>query len=237
MGTGTPKQFLEVEGKPIIIHTLSIFDEHPAVDGIYVACKEDYIPKLKRYIDHFMIEKVKRVVPGGATGQDSIYNALRAAAEDNPMDSIVMIHDGVRPCILPETIDDNLESVRKYGNAVTCTPFYETPVISNDGILVDSLPPRNQFFTAQAPQSFRLGDVMAAHKEIRAENPGYEGIVDTCTLMRKLGKDIHIVSGPRSNIKVTTPEDLYSVRALLQYAEAASIFGFRSAEVPNRLKK
>lgn len=237
MGSGTPKQFLEINGKPIIIHTLEIFDDHPKIDGIYVACKEDYIPQLKKYIKRFMVEKVKKIVPGGATGQDSIYNALSAAAAENPGDSVVLIHDGVRPCILPETIDDNLASVEKYGNAITCTAFYETPIVSHDGITVEEMPPRSKFFTAQAPQSFRLEDVMASHAKIRQENPTYEGIVDTCTLMKRTGHELHIVPGPRGNIKVTTPEDLYSFRAMIQYLETASVFGLRSREVPGQLKK
>lgn len=97
MGAGLPKQFIEVNGKPIIIHTLDIFEEHPAIDEIYVACKEDYIGKLEKLIKRYMIGKVIKIVPGGATGQDSIYNALLAASENNDGESIALIHDGVRP--------------------------------------------------------------------------------------------------------------------------------------------
>ena len=121
MGSGLPKQFIEVNGKPIIIHTLEIFEEHPAVDAIYVACKEDCISRLQKLVKRFLISKVKDIVPGGATGQDSILNGLRAACEGEGRDNIVMIHDGVRPCITAEVIDANLRSVREYGSAVTCT--------------------------------------------------------------------------------------------------------------------
>ena len=115
MGSGLPKQFIEVNGKPIIIHTLEIFEEHPAVDAIYVACKEDCISRLQKLVKRFLISKVKDIVPGGATGQDSILNGLRAACEGEGRDNIVMIHDGVRPCITAEVIDANLRSVREYG--------------------------------------------------------------------------------------------------------------------------
>lgn len=141
MGSGLPKQFLEVNGKPIIIHTLDVFEEHPEIDEIYVACKEDYIPRLQKLVKKHMISKVMNIVPGGATGQDSIYNALSAANANNEDDSIVLIHDGVRPCITKELIDDDLESVRKYGTAITCSAMYETPVISQDGLTVDEVPP------------------------------------------------------------------------------------------------
>jgi 2-C-methyl-D-erythritol 4-phosphate cytidylyltransferase len=237
MGSGLPKQFIEVNGKPIIIHTLDIFEDHPDIDEIYIACKEDYIAKLQKMVKRFMISKVVTIVPGGATGQDSIYNALCAAAENNEGDSIVLIHDGVRPCITREVIDENLSCVKEYGSAVTCTSMYETPIVSENGRYVEEVPPRSKFYTAQAPQCFRLKAVMQAHKEMRAKDPAYTGVVDTCTLMRMLGQKVAIVEGPRGNIKVTTPEDLYTFRAMIQYRESEQIFGFSRGEVPNRLMK
>lgn len=237
MGSGIPKQFIEVHGKPIIVHTLDIFEEHPDVDEIYVACKEEYIKKLEKLVKKYMISKVVKIVAGGNTGQDSIYNALVAAKEANEDDSIVLIHDGVRPCITKELIDDNLKCVKEYGSAITCTAMYETPIVSYDGENVHGVPPRNQYFTAQAPQCFYLGEVLNAHEKIREENPDYQGIVDTCTLMRSIGKNVRIVEGLRGNIKVTTPEDLYTFRAMLEYRETEHIFGFSRGEVCSNLKK
>lgn len=237
MGSGLPKQFIEVNGKPIIIHTLDIFEDHPEIDEIYVACKEDYIAKLQKMVKKHMISKMVKIVPGGATGQDSIYNALAAAKENNMDDAIVLIHDGVRPCITKELVDEVLLSVKEYGSAITCSAMFETPVISHDGKTVEEVPPRAPFYTAQAPQCFYLGDVMEAHTKMRKENPGYVGVVDTCTMMKMLGKDVKIVVGPRGNIKVTTPEDLYTFRAMIQYKESEQIFGFGSREVTTNLKK
>lgn len=237
MGSGLPKQFIEVNGKPIIIHTLDIFEDHPKIDAIYIACKEDYLGKLEKQIKRHMIAKVKKVVPGGATGQDSIRNALLAAAEDYGDDAIVLIHDGVRPCITSELIDDNIQCVEEKGSAVTCTALFETPVVSEEGVYVENVPPRSHLFTAQAPQCFYLGEVLDAHKQMRKENPTYEGIVDTCTLMKSLGKNVAIVRGNRGNIKVTTPEDLYTFRALIEYRETEQVFGFAQREVPKKLTK
>lgn len=237
MGAGLPKQFIEVNGKPIIIHTLDIFEEHPAINEIYVACKKDYIEKLQKLIKRHMISKVVKVVPGGDTGQDSIYNALIAASENNDRKSTVLIHDGVRPCITKDLIDDCLRCVEEHGNAITCTPLFETPVVSNNGIIVDDVPPRKNFYTAQAPQCFRLGNVLDAHEKIRKINPSYDGIVDTCTLMIMLKEQVHIVAGQRGNIKVTTPEDLYTFRAMLQYQESEQIFGLARKEVLGKLTK
>ena len=236
MGAGIPKQFIEVNGKPIIIHTLDIFEDNPIIDEIYVACKEDCIPQLKKYCQRFLITKIKNIVPGGATGQDSIYNALCAAKENNDDDAIVLIHDGVRPCITKEVIAANIESVKANGSAITCTALYETPVVSHDGSNIDEVPDRSKYFTAQAPQSFHLGDVLAAHEQTRKVNPNYDGIVDTCNLMKSLGKDVKLVPGPRGNIKVTTPEDIYTFRAMIEYRESVQTFGFTRKEVSENLK-
>lgn len=236
MGSGLPKQFLEVNGKPIIIHTLDIFEEHPLIDEIYIACKEEYISKLNKMLERFWIKKVKKIVPGGKTGQDSIFNALEAAKEYSD-DAIVLMHDGVRPCITNELIDDVIKTVKEKGSAITCTALFETPVVSHSGELVEEVPPRDAFYTAQAPQGFRIGEIYEAHLKTRKINPAYEGIVDSCTLMRSLGKEVAIVKGNRGNIKVTTPEDLYIFRAMIQYRETQDVFGLSQREVPGKLKK
>lgn len=225
MGAGKPKQFLEIDGKPIIIHTLDIFEDHPAIDEIYIACKADYINKLKKLVKRYDITKVKAIVPGGTTALGSAYNALQAAKINNEDDAIVLIHDGVRPCITNDLINEVIEETIAKGAAVTCTPLFETPVISKGGLVVEESPKRSYCYTAQAPQSFRLGDILAAHEETRIDNPEYTDIVDSCTLMRRLGRDVAIIKGPRSNIKVTTPEDLYIFKAMLEYKRTKDTFG------------
>ena len=225
MGAGKPKQFLEVDGRPIIIHTLDIFEDHPAIDEIYVACKADYINKLNKLLKRYDITKVKAVVPGGTTGMGSIYNGLKAAADNNDSDTIVLIHDGVRPCISAELIDEVIAKTKEFGAVATCTPMFETPVISVGGEYVEETPRRADCYTAQAPQSFRLGDILAAHEATRPDNPENEGLVDSCSLMKKMGRDVAIVKGPRSNIKVTTPEDLYIFKAMLEFRSTQDTFG------------
>ena len=125
-----PKQFIDVYGKPIIIHTLELFENHPEIDAIAVACLEDWIPYLQELLEKFNIKKVKKVVPGGASGQESIYNGLKAAEEIAAGEkSIVLIHDGVRPLINEKTITDNIESVKKYGSSITCVKVKETVLV------------------------------------------------------------------------------------------------------------
>ena len=234
MGAGKPKQFLEVAGRPIIIHTLEIFEMHPEVDEIVISCKEDYIEPLKRMLRRNDISKVSRIVPGGDTAMASIYNGLVAAksgrAEDaaksgNPEDAVVLVHDGVRPFVTRKLVSQVIAAVREHGSAATCTPLFETPVISHDGRTVEETPERSLCFTAQAPQGFRLDELLSAHETIRAERPDYKGIVDNCSLMKRLGREVTIVEGPRSNIKVTTPEDLYIFKAMLEYRETIDALG------------
>lgn len=237
MGSGIPKQFIEVEGKPIIIYTLELFEEHPEVDAIYIACKKEYIAKLSRMVKRFMITKVAGIVEGGNTGQDSIYNGLKAAFDVEGGDNLVLIHDGVRPCITAETISENIKVASVQGSAVTCTRFFETPIISKSGDIVEESPDRNMFYTAQAPQTFKLYDVIKAHEETRKTNPQYDGIIDTCTLMRSRGNTVHMVEGNRGNIKVTTPEDLYVFRAMLTYKENQQALGLSQQDIIDNLQK
>ena len=122
-----PKQFLEMYNKPIIIHTLEHFQNHSMIDAIIVVCIESWIPYLNDLLYKFRIEKVKKVVAGGKTGQLSIYNGLKAAKEVACTEkAIVLIHDGVRPLITEKLITDNIEAVLKYGSAITTAKVKET---------------------------------------------------------------------------------------------------------------
>ncbi|MBQ9631403.1 MAG: 2-C-methyl-D-erythritol 4-phosphate cytidylyltransferase, partial [Lachnospiraceae bacterium] len=203
MGAGIPKQFLEINGKPIMIHTLQLFQHHREIDKIYAAVQEEYIGYVKELCDEFRVTKLAGVVAGGETAQDSIYNALKAAQKENPGDSIVLIHDGVRPFVAYDVISKNIESVRQYGNAITSTPCYETIMVSRDGKVVDSVPYRKETFAGQAPQSFYLDEIIDAHEKIQKTETGYENMVDACTIIRTLGMKAHLVEGNRGNIKVT----------------------------------
>ncbi len=225
MGAGIPKQFLEINGKPVIIHTLQLFQYHREIDKIYVSIIADYLDYMQELADEYRLSKVAAILPGGATAQDSIYNALKRAEAENPADSVVLIHDGVRPFVSRSVISENIRAVREYGNAITCTSCYETVLISRDGETVEELPLRKNSYTAQAPQSFRLGEIIAAHDVVRARPERYENMVDACSIIRSQGITAHMVQGNRGNIKVTTPEDVYMFRALLQYKENEQAFG------------
>lgn len=217
-----PKQFLEVYHKPIIIHTLDVFEKHELIDAIVIACKEEWIEYLEDLIKKYHIDKVKKIVPGGETGQKSIYNGLLAAKsvcdEQNEENAVVLIHDGVRPIIDEETITLNIQSVEKNGSAITTGRVTETLlVIDEESSAIKNVPDRSASRLAKAPQSFFLNDILKYHEKARAE--GRFDFIDTCTLMSHYGFKLTLVDGPINNIKVTTPLDFYLMRAMFEAKE------------------
>ena len=219
-----PKQFLEYQGKPIIIYTIELFDNHPMIDGIVVACVKEWIPFLEKMLKKFEINKVKRIVSGGETGQGSIYNGLVAAKEiSQGKDDVVLIHDGVRPLITEQTITDNIEMVKSEGSCITCIPATETFIVTQpDGGL--EIPTRANSLIARAPQSFYLKDILDAHEQAR--NEGRHDFIDSCSMMHHYGHRLGKVIGPMENIKITTPTDYFVFKAMVEVHENQQIFGF-----------
>lgn len=223
-----PKQFLEMYNKPIIIHTLEHFENNNNIDAIIISCVDGWIEYLERLLEKFNITKVNKIVAGGSTGQLSIYNGLLAAKEISKSDyDIVLIHDGVRPFINDILINKNIESVKKFGSAITTAPVTETTlVIDENDSTIKYIPPRNNSRIAKAPQSFYLKDILYLHE--RALNEGINNSIDSCTLAQKYGKKLFLVDGPSENLKITKPEDFYIMRAILEAKENAQIYGFEN---------
>lgn len=221
-----PKQFLKIYNKPIIIHTLEYFEKHPLIDAIVISCVEEWMSYLEELIYKYRIEKVKKVVVGGETGQLSIYNGLKAAEDvANGEKVIVLIHDGVRPLINAKLITDNIESVKKNGSAITTAIVKETILVVNEGTAtINYVPSRKNSRVARAPQSFWLNDILNAHEKALSE--GKKDYIDSCTMMQEHGYDLFLVDGPGENIKITTPEDFYIMRAILEAKENTQIYGF-----------
>ena len=222
--TGRPKQFLEIYNKPIIIYTLEHFDQHPDIDNIVVVCLSGWIEYLKKQIDKFGLNKVKAIVEGGSTSQESTRIGLNTIAQfQNPKETIVLIHDGVRPLINADVISENIESVKKYGNAITVAPAIETIITTNDDGDANSVIDRNLCRLARAPQSFILEDIIRMHE--RAMKDHYDKMIDSASLMIHYGEKLHLVNGPSENMKITTPSDFYVFRAILEAKENSQIWG------------
>jgi 2-C-methyl-D-erythritol 4-phosphate cytidylyltransferase len=215
-----PKQFLEIHGTPLIVHTIQHFQDHPEIDRIAVSILPEWRDRFALLVARYELTKVNWIVDGGATGQESRHRALRAIANDCPEDSIVLLHDGVRPLINADVITENIRAVTERGPAITSTKFNETIVSSSNGI-VDDVLPRDPLYVAQAPQSLRLGLAMELYD--RAVSEGENDSIDTCSLLRRYGHTIYRVDGPRSNIKITTAEDYYICRAFFDVIERRQI--------------
>lgn len=219
-----PKQFLDVHGKPVIIYTLEIFQEHKDIDGIILVCIESWIEYTKELIKKYNLTKVLDVIPGGKIGQESIFLGLETAYKDYDKDSIVLIHDGVRPLINEDVITNCLDCVEKNGNAVTIAPAIETIFRKNEDGTVGDIFKRSDCELAKAPQCFYLKDIYNAH--LRAQRENKYDFIDSASMMQYYGHKLYTVEGPAENIKITTPSDFYIFRAIMDARENLQILGF-----------
>lgn len=223
-----PKQFLCMHGKPIIIHTLEHFEDHEEIDAIVIACVKEWIEYMENLVKKYNITKVCKVVPGGSTGQLSIYNGLCAAEEIADGESIVLIHDGVRPLINSKLISDSVRTVKEHGSAITSVHVKETVLMvkNENENRIDYVPDRANTRLARAPQSFWLHEILQAQRKAISE--GKTEFIDSCSLMQYFGKELYLIDGPMENIKITTPDDFYTMRALLDAKENAQIYGLEN---------
>ena len=179
----------------------------------------------KQFLDiyQYRLNKVKKIVPGGKTGQLSIYNGLIAAQEiARDEENIVLIHDGVRPLINEELIKRNIQDVKDYGSSITSGIVKETIVEIYDNNDIKLVPDRAHSRVAKAPQCFWLKDILSAHK--KAMNEQSFNFIDSCSMMKYYGYKLHMTDGPYENIKITTPDDFYMMRAVLQAKEDAQLY-------------
>lgn len=219
-----PKQFLDVHGKPVIVYTLEIFQEHKDIDGIILVCIEAWIEYTKELTKKYNLTKVLDVIPGGKIGQESIFLGLKTVYEKYDKNSIVLIHDGVRPLINNNVISDCLDCVDKNGNAVTIAPAIETIFRKNEDNTVGEIFKRSDCLLAKAPQCFYLKDIYNAHLKAQSENK-YD-FIDSASMMQYYGYKLYTVEGPIENIKITTPSDFYIFRAIMDARENLQILGF-----------
>lgn len=221
-GTGTrmkseniPKQFIEVDGKPIIIRTLENFAFHPLVDDIVIACIASGIEYLKKLIEQYRIPKVRSIVEGGSSGFESIHNGLVEAAKNAADTDIVLICDGVRPVMSEQLISECIELAKEHETAVPVVRSIDSVLVSEDGKSCKVNMPRENMYITQAPQGYTMRKIMWAHDE--AARRGLVNPTSSADLLIELGEAVHIFIGERDNIKVTTPEDLYTLRSHYYY--------------------
>ena len=214
MGQDIPKQFINVNDKPVIVYTMEAFQSHPDIDAIEVVCLDGWHDVLRAYAKQFGIAKLENVVSGGKNGQDSIRNGLLDIYERyNSDDDIVLIHDAIRPMLLPEIISDNIRVCRKHGNAITVVPCTAAMLKTYDSISTEEQVPRDNLKITQTPQAFFIKDIVEAHKE--ALDKGITNSVASCTMYIELGRTLYMSKGSEKNLKLTTTEDIEIFKALL----------------------
>ena len=160
-----PKQFIHVDNKPLIIHTMEAFQKHPSIDAIIVVTLESWSSVLWAYANQFEISKLKWVIPGGDTGQESIKYGLDSLKDKLVYNDIIIVHDGNRPLVSSEIISDSLATYAKYGNAVAVVPCTEVVFESEDGISSCTSTDREKLFRTQTPHTYKFGELLAAHEE------------------------------------------------------------------------
>lgn len=217
-GKEEPKQFCMVVDKPLIIHTMEKFEQHSEIDVIAVSCLEGWEDRVWEYAREFGIHKLRHVVTGGATNQESICNGVAEIQKHYEADAVVLIHDAARPLVTTDIITDCLRVVEKHGNAVASIPCLEPLLIENKGgVSAREYYPRHGLRRAQAPQGFKLGKLVWAHQ--CAKEQGIENTTASNVLMQILGEEIFFSQSSTNNIKITTPDDKRFMEAWL-YREA-----------------
>ena len=217
-----PKQFLELHGKPIIIYTIEHFEKHPEISSIVVVCIKDWIDELKHLLKQYGIEKVTHIVPGGDGGDISIYNGLNVLSNECNPDDIVLIHDGVRPLINSDLITENIRVAQEYKTAITVEKVVESVVRLGRDSVISDVPPRNEMYSAKAPQTFRFDLIWDLYQ--KAHEKGLRTI-DSSHLCSLFGQEMHTVKSTPNNIKITAPADYYIFRALYEAYENQQIIG------------
>ena len=208
-----PKQFLNVNNKPIIVYTMEAFQNHPDIDAIEVVCLDGWHQILEAYAKQFNITKLVGIVSGGKNGQESIKNGLNEINKKYSKDDIVIVNDGNRPLVSEEIISDSIAKCLMYGSGIAAIPCVEAMLETDDRISSNKQISRDNLMRTQTPHAFKLEKLLWAHEE--AEKMGIKNSVASCTLMLELGEKIYFSAGSEKNIKLTTPVDIEIFKALL----------------------
>lgn len=224
---GLPKQFLKLMGKPIIIYTLEKFEQCDDIDKIVIACHGSYVEYLQNLLQMFQIKKVDKVVVGGTDRQSSIVKGLDTIHSMGAQEEdIVVIHDGVRPLVDSRTIRENIRVAKEYGCAITVHPVTESVVITEgEKAGINNFMKRADTYSMTAPQSFVFGKLQEAYNEIDTIKEDGLPLLDAGMVYSKVHGDVQLVKEQGTNIKITTPEDFYYLKAILDLEENKYIFG------------
>lgn len=215
MGADVPKQFVDVDGKPVLFYTLEAFERYPAVDAIELVLIEGWEPDVGRWKAQYGISKLKWIAKGGASAQESIRNGVFGLEDKCAADDIVIIHDGIRPLVEPEVLDDVIAKARQFGTGVTSMPYNEQIFLvdEKDSTVTRKYIPRETLRRVATPQAYRFDLLDQAYHEAFEKKIGIYGSSYANTMMVELGHELHFAAGSDRNLKLTTPGDLEIFRA------------------------
>ena len=218
MGQDIPKQFISIYDKPIIIYTLEGFQNHPMIDAIEVVCIRGWESVLEAYAKQFNITKLKWIVVGGDSGQESIRNGVFNLEDKCSDDDIIVIHDGIRPMIDEAVLSDVIVCCKKNGNGVTSLPYNEQIFVidSENPQTTSKYIPREQLRRVQTPQAYKYKKLDWAYHEAFEKEIGIYGSSYTNTMMVELGEKLYFAAGSDKNIKLTTKDDLEMFKGYLK---------------------
>ena len=211
-----PKQFLELGGKPIIIHTIEKFAVHPDFDEVLVLSPRAWVTYTQDIVRKFIppVRKVT-VLQGGDTRNETIMNAIRYIEEQGDLDeeTVIVTHDSVRPFVTHRILEENIRYAREYGACDTVIPATDTIVESKDNTRITDIPNRKYMYQGQTPQSFRAKKLKEQYEALNEEEKAI--LTDACKIMVLKGEHVHLVQGEVFNIKITYPYDMTVAKALL----------------------
>lgn len=219
MGQDVPKQFLTVNEKPIIIYTLENFQNNPKIDDILVVCIDGWQGVLEAFAKQFNITKLKYIIKGGASAQESIRLGVNKLHENYEGDTCVIIHDGIRPLVDESVLNDVIKKCEKYGNGVTSLPYNEQIFVINDENTTKKYIPRETLRRVSTPQAYKLDKLYNSYERAFKENIGISGSSYVNTMMVELGETLYFAKGSDKNIKLTTKDDLYIFKAYIAAKE------------------
>lgn len=208
MGMSVPKQFVTIDNKPVLIYTMECFQNHPMIDAIELVCIDGWQETAQRYADKYGITKLREIVTGGETGQESIRNGVYALDGVCGEDEVVVIHDGIRPLVDESVLSDVIVKCKQYGNAVTSMPYNEQIFIKDDELSTTKYIPRETLRRVATPQAYKFGLLYEKYKEAFEKKIGIYGSSYTNTMMVDLGVRLYFAAGSDKNIKLTTKDDL-----------------------------
>ena len=208
MGMDIPKQFVMIDSKPVLIYTMECFQNHPMIDAIELVCIDGWQETAQRYADKYEITKLREIVTGGETGQESIRNGVYALEDVCNEDDVVVIHDGIRPLVDESVLSDVIVKCKQYGNAVTSMPYNEQIFIKDDDFSTTKYIPRETLRRVATPQAYKFGLLFEKYREAFEKKIGIYGSSYTNTMMVDLGVRIYFAAGSDKNIKLTTKDDL-----------------------------